>query len=176
MSVLSTQVVCRMDRFITVVDKINDWVGKSVSWLSLLLVLLVCFDVARRFLLNRTDAWIMEVQWHMFGMIFLLGAAYTFKESKHVRVDLFYTDFDPKSKSLVNIVGGLILLIPLCVLLIYVTVGYAYDSYLLGETSPDPGGLPYRFIIKSMIPIAMVLLLLQAIAEVLRSIQNYKAH
>ena len=165
-----------MDKFITVVDKLNDWVGKSVSWLTLLLVLLVCFDVVRRFFLNRTDAWIMELQWHMFGMIFLLGAAYTFKESKHVRVDLFYAEFDPKNKALLNIIGGTTLLIPLCVLLIYVTIGYAHDSYLLDEISPDPGGLPYRFLVKSMIPIAMVLLLLQAIAEVFRSIKSYKTN
>ena len=118
----------------------------------------------------------MELEWHMFAIIFLLGAAYTFKESKHVRVDLFYSQFSNKNKALLNIVGGLALLIPFCVLLIVITTSYAYDSYLLEEGSPDPGGLAYRFIIKSMIPFAFILLLLQAIAEVLRNIKSYKAN
>jgi len=165
-----------MNKFISVVDKINDRIGKSISWLTLLLILLVCFDVLRRFFLNKTDAWVMELEWHMFGIIFLLGAAYTFKESKHVRVDLFYSQFDIKNKAFVNIVGAVVLLIPFCIILIYVTFNYAYDSYLLREGSPDPGGLPYRFIIKSMIPVAMILLLLQAIAEVFRNILIYKVN
>ncbi len=164
-----------MNYFISIVDGINDRIGKLVSWLTLSLVLLVCFDVLRRYFLNRTDAWIMELEWHMFALIFLLGAAYTFKESKHVRVDLFYSQFDKKNKALLNIIGGLVLLVPFCILLIIITVYYAYDSYLLGEGSPDPGGLPYRYIIKSLIPFAFFLLLLQAIAEVLKNIKSYKA-
>ena len=165
-----------MDHFISLVDNINNKVGKLVSWLTLALVLLVCFDVLRRYFLNRTDAWIMELEWHMFAIIFLLGAAYTFKESKHVRVDLFYSQFSHKNKALLNIIGGLVLLVPFCILLIYITSSYAYDSYLLGEGSPDPGGLPHRFIIKSLIPFAFILLLLQAIAEVLKNIKLYKAN
>ena len=165
-----------MDHFISLVDNINNKVGKLVSWLTLALVILVCFDVLRRYFLNRTDAWIMELEWHMFAIIFLLGAAYTFKESKHVRVDLFYSQFSNKNKALLNIIGGLVLLVPFCILLIYITSSYAYDSYLLGEGSPDPGGLPHRFIIKSLIPFAFILLLLQAIAEVLKNIKLYKAN
>lgn len=163
-----------LQTFINATDRINDFIGKSVSWLSLGLVLLVCFDVVRRFIFERTDAWIMELQWHMFAMLFLLGAGYTLKEQKHVRVDLFYSTFEPRHKALINLIGGLVLLIPLCILLIYLSVYYAYDSYLIGEGSADPGGLPYRFIIKMIIPIGMSFLLLQGLAETARAFIGYK--
>lgn len=163
-----------LQTFINATDRINDFIGKSVSWLSLGLVLLVCFDVVRRFMFERTDAWIMELQWHMFAMLFLLGAGYTLKEQKHVRVDLFYSTFEPRHKALINLIGGLVLLIPLCILLIYLSVYYAYDSYLIGEGSADPGGLPYRFIIKMIIPIGMSFLLLQGLAETARAFIGYK--
>ena len=156
------------------IDKLNDFVGKSVSWMSLALVLLVCFDVLRRFLFERTDAWIMELEWHMFAMLFLLGAGYTLKEQKHVRVDLFYSNFEPAQKALVNMVGGIILLLPLCILLIYLSFFYAYDSFLIGEGSADPGGLSHRFIIKMIIPLGIFFLLLQALAETARSYISYQ--
>lgn len=165
-----------LQTFINATDRINDFIGKSVSWLSLALVLLVCFDVVRRFIFERTDAWIMELQWHMFAMIFLLGAGYTLKEQKHVRVDLFYSNFEPKQKALINIVGGIVLLLPLCILLIYLSLFYAYDSYLIGEGSADPGGLPYRFLIKMIIPIGLSFLLLQGLAETARAFLVYKSN
>lgn len=160
---------------IEIIDRINEFAGKSVSWLNLALVLIVCIDVVRRFLFQRTDAWIMELEWHMFAMVFLLGAGYTLKENKHVRVDLFYSNFDDKTKALINIVGGLVLLLPLCILLVFISIKYSYSSYLIGEGSPDPGGLPYRFIIKSMIPFGMFLLLLQGLAEIMKSFIIYKS-
>lgn len=161
--------------FIQQIDRLNEFVGKSVSWLNLALVLIVCIDVLRRFFFQRTDAWIMELEWHMFAMVFLLGAGYTLKENKHVRVDLFYSNFDDKTKALINIVGGLFLLLPLCILLVFISIKYSYSSYLIGEGSPDPGGLPYRFIIKSMIPFGMFLLLLQGVAEIMKSYIVYKS-
>ncbi len=165
-----------LQRFINGIDKLNNLVGKSVSWMSLALVLLVCFDVLRRFIFERTDAWIMELEWHMFAMIFLLGAGYTLKEQKHVRVDLFYSNFEPREKALVNMVGGIVFLVPMCVLLIYLSFYYAYSSYQIGEGSADPGGLSYRYLIKMIIPIGLFFLLLQGLAETARSFIIYKSH
>jgi len=161
--------------FIRTIDQLNDFVGRSVSWLNLVLVLLVCIDVLRRFLFERTDAWIMELEWHLFAMVFLLGAGYTLKENKHVRVDLFYSQFSEKNKALINLVGGMVLLLPLCLLLVYISVQYSYSSYMIGEGSPDPGGLPYRFVIKSMIPFGMFLLLLQGLSEIAKAFIVYKS-
>ena len=89
------------------VDQINEQVGRIVSWLNSLLVVLVCFDVLRRSLINDTEAWIMELEWHLFALIFLLAAGYTFKHNKHVRVDLFYSKFSKRDKAWVNLLGSL---------------------------------------------------------------------
>ncbi|MEM9821637.1 MAG: TRAP transporter small permease subunit [Bacteroidota bacterium] len=145
-------------------NSINEWIGKSVSWLTTTLVLLVCFDVARRALFDTTAAWIMELEWHLFALIFLLGAGYSLKRDRHVRVDLFYAKFSAKDKALVNLLGTLLFLIPWCILIIYFSYFYALDAYIIGEVSPDPGGLPARYLIKFAITLGISLLLLQAMA------------
>jgi len=111
----------------------------------------------------------MELQWHLFALIFLLGAGFTLRNEKHVRVDLFYHDFQRKDKALVNLIGTIVFLIPMCLVLIYVGFYYAYESYSISEGSPDPGGLPFRFVIKSMISVGMFLLLLQGLSLLIQS-------
>jgi TRAP-type mannitol/chloroaromatic compound transport system permease small subunit len=120
---------------------INEWVGRGVSWLTFLLVVLVCFDVVFRYLFNDTEAWIMELEWHMFALIFLLGAGFAFKHDRHVRVDLFYSRFSEKDKALLNMIGGLLFLIPWCTMIIWASFQYANVSFQIREVSPDPGGL-----------------------------------
>lgn len=151
------------------IDRLNEYVGRSVSWLTTVLVILVCFDVVTRYFFSSTKAWIMELEWHLFALIFLLGAAYTFKNDRHVRVDLFYAKFSPKDKALVNLFGAIFFLIPWCILIIYASFKYAFSSYIIGEGSPDPGGLPARYIIKFAITIGLLLLLLQAFSSIIDS-------
>lgn len=155
------------------INTVNEWVGRSVSWLTTLLVILVCFDVVTRYLFSDTQAWIMELEWHLFALIFLLGAGYAFKHDRHVRVDLFYTRFSPKDRALVNLIGGVLFLLPWCFLIIYVSFQYALASFLIRETSPDPGGLPAFYPIKFAITIGVFLLLLQAIASIIQSLLIY---
>ena len=109
----------------------------------------------------------MELEWHLFGLIFLLVAGYAFRHDRHVRVDLFYAKFSAKDKALVNLIGGLIFLIPWTAILIYVSFEYATIAYKIGEGSPDPGGLPARYIIKFAITAGMVLLFLQGLASII---------
>ncbi|MDX1666225.1 MAG: TRAP transporter small permease subunit [Saprospiraceae bacterium] len=167
-----------LDRISGRIDAINEWVGRTVSWLNTALVLLVCFDVITRYFFSETQAWIMELEWHFFALIFLLGAGYALKHDRHVRVDLFYANFSPRDKALVNFVGGLLFLIPWCGLLIYFSLSYANVSFAIGETSPDPGGLPARYVIKYAIALGMLLLFLQALAEVINAylvLRGYKS-
>jgi len=152
------------------IEKINEQVGRAASWLTSLLVILVCFDVARRWLFNASDAWIMELEWHLFALVFLLGAGYTLKHDKHVRVDLFYTNFSAKDKALVNLLGTIFFLIPWCVLIVIMSWQYAGESLAVGEGSPDPGGLPARYLIKYAIPLGVFLLLLQGLAELSKAL------
>lgn len=151
------------------IHTLNERVGQAASWLTTALMLLVCFDVVVRYMFNQTQAWIMELEWHLFGLIFLFGAGYAFKHDRHVRVDLFYSKFNERDKAWVNLIGGLLFLLPWSAVLVYVTFDYAAVSWRIGEGSPDPGGLPARYLIKYAISAGLLLLLLQGLASVIDS-------
>jgi TRAP-type mannitol/chloroaromatic compound transport system permease small subunit len=156
------------------INWLNEWTGKIISWLMPILVVLVCVDVTTRYLFDNTQTWIIELEWHLFAALFLLGAGYTLKHQRHVRVDLFYAKMGIRDKALVDFIGTLVLLIPWCILIIWVSFEYATISFLIREGSPDPGGLPARYIIKFIIPLGIGLLLLQAIALLLQSWRYYR--
>jgi TRAP-type mannitol/chloroaromatic compound transport system permease small subunit len=155
---------------IQIANAVNEWVGKTASWLTLFLVLLVCLDVGRRYILNSASVWGMELEWHLFAAVFLLGAGYAFKHDRHVRVDLFYANFSERDKAWTNLVGGIIFLIPWCILIIVASYSYAKGSFEIMEESPNPDGLPFRFIIKFAVTFGIGLLLLQGIANVSESL------
>jgi TRAP-type mannitol/chloroaromatic compound transport system permease small subunit len=152
------------------ISALNAFVGKSASWLTLGLVILICIDVFWRYFFDNSKVWMGELEWHLFACIFLLGAAYTYKDDEHVRVDLFYTHYSEKRKAWINLIGNLLFLIPFCLIIIITSFNYAYTSFLFNEGTPNPGGLPYRFIVKSMISLGFTFLLLQAIGNSLASI------
>lgn len=153
------------------IDAINERLGRLVSWLTFLLVVLICVDVLLRYVLNFSKAALYEMEWHLFAAIFLLGAAFTLKHDRHVRVDVFYANFTEKNKAWVNLAGTLVFLIPFCGIIAYTSLPFVLDSFAMNESSPDAGGLPYRFVIKLAIPIGMVLLMLQGVAQALRAIK-----
>ncbi len=148
-------------------QQFNERIGRWVSWLNLVLILLICFDVLFRYAFHTTHAWIMELEWQLFALIFLLGGAFTLARDKHVRVDVFYIRLPEKAKAIINIAGYLLLLTPWCLLMIYTGGKYAHHAFETMEGSPNPGGLPYYFIIKSMIVIGFALLLIQGIVEMI---------
>lgn len=152
------------------IESLVDKIGRTVSWLSLVLILLVVVDVVMRYLFNTSYAGVFEMEWHLFATLFMIGAAYTLKHDKHVRVDVFYGRFSEKGKAVVNMVGTLLFLLPFCFVVIKTSIPFVLGSYTISESSPDPSGLPYRFIIKSTIPIGMSLLLLQGLAVLLKSL------
>lgn len=147
-------------------EKLIDWSGKISSWFTLVLILLVGFDVIARYFFDSSRAWVMELEWHLFALIFLMGSAFCFKNDQHVRVDLFYADFSSRNKALVNLVGGIFLLIPWCVFIIWTSFDYALLSFQIREKSPDPGGMPFRYVIKFAIVLGFLLLLLQALISI----------
>lgn len=112
-----------------------------------------------------------ELEWHIFAVIFLLAAGYTFKHDQHVRVDLFYQNYSDRGKAIVNILGTLLLLIPWCIMVILTSWRYAKTSFDYLERSVDPGGLPARYIIKFMITLGFVLLLYQAVVHLIEQIK-----
>ncbi len=148
-----------------VIDRFIERVGQLISFLNIALVVLICIDVLLRYFFNATQKWVIELEWHMFALIFLIGGSYTFQKDKHVRVDVFYQNFTEKKKLWINLLGNLLFLIPWCIVIMYASYKYANVSFSYFEKSPDPGGLPARYIIKYAIVIGFILLLVQAISD-----------
>jgi len=157
---------------IKTIESIIRWTGEKSSYINVLLVMIICIDVFMRYILNTTQTWVIELEWHLFALIFLLGASYTLQEDQHVRVDLFYADRSIKSKAWINLSGTLLFLVPWCLILVNSSFNYATNSWMMNEGSPNPGGLPARYIIKYCMTFGFVLLLLQGIAVIYRSAQT----
>ncbi len=150
--------------YVGLADRLNERIGVAVSWLTTVLVAVVCYDVFTRYLMKSSLVAIQELQWHLFAVIFLIGAAYTLKHGKHVRVDVFYNRFPAKTRAWVDFVGSLVFLLPFCLVAIWCSHTFVANAFLIGEGSPDPGGLPARFILKAAIPVGFLLLALQGLA------------
>ena len=157
-----------------VLKKIISKTGKISSWFSLALVLLISTDVLLRYVFNFSTAALYEMEWHLFAIIFLLASPYTLQKNKHVRVDVFYNNFSKRKKNIIDLIGNIIFLIPFSFIIFYTSLSFVEDSYSILESSPDPGGLPYRFIIKSIIPIAFFLLMIQGILNTIKNYNNIK--
>jgi len=155
--------------YINFVEKLNEKTGKVASWLTLLLVLIISYDVVVRYLFDESSVALQELEWHIFALIFLLAAGYTFMADDHVRVDIFYTRFSEKKKAVIDLFGSLFFLIPFCIVGILSSLNFVEFSFSVKETSPDAGGLPARYILKSVIPISFFIILLQGIVVLLKS-------
>ncbi len=158
-----------LQQIVSAIESLNEYVGRTVSWLAILLVAMVVYDVFTRYFLQSSMVWVQELEWHLFALMFLLGAAYTYKHDKHVRVDVLYTRFTPKQKAWVNFAGNIFFLLPFSFLIMWSSWDFVLNSFMIGETSPDPGGLPARYILKAAIPIGFLLLLLQGVAVLIKS-------
>ena len=152
-------------KYIEIISSINSKLGTIVSWFSGLLT---------RYLFDSSSAWLQELEWHFFSIIFLLGAAYTLQTDNHVRVDLFYSRFTERNKAFINFFGSLLFLLPFCILLIYTSKDFVLLSFKIGEVSPDPGGLPARYILKTVLPLSFLFLLLQSLSLLFKSFLTIK--
>ena len=149
------------------IDTLNERIGRASRWLVLLATLISSGNAVMRYGFDlSSNAW-LEIQWYLFALIFLLGAGYTLKHNGHVRIDILHSRFSPRMQAWVDLVGGLLFLLPLCGLMIWMGWGGFAVSWAVNETSPDAGGL-LRWPIKLAIPVGFGLLLLQGIAEVIK--------
>ena len=153
-------------------EKIIKKIGDTCSWLSFMLVILISLDVFLRYIFNFSSASLYELEWHMFAIIFLIGSSLTLQRDEHVRVDVFYNRFSEKGKNIINLIGNLIFLFPFSIVIFYTSIPFVEDSFKILESSPDPGGLPFRFLIKSMIPISFLLLATQGILNVFKNLKK----
>jgi len=162
------------------IDWINEKTGKGMSWLVLLMVLIGVYNAVTR-KLSQTIGWdlssnaYLETQWYLFSAIFLWTGAYALQRGVHVRVDVIYGKLGPKGQSWIEILGTLFFLWPLCGLVLWASLPFVESSWRILEASPDPGGLP-RYIIKTAIPMAFVLLVLQGLSEVIKRVAFLRGH
>ena len=153
-------------------EQFSERTGKLVSWLVLVMVLLVSYDVAMRYFFQSGSVALQEMEWHLFSLIFLIGAAYTLNHDDHVRLDLFYKSkfMDDQRRAWVDLFGSIFLLMPFCILIISTAWPFVVQSYIHLEGSPDPGGLPYRWILKASIPLGFTFLLLQGVSDIVKNL------
>ena len=156
-----------------IIDLVNEWIGRLTYWLVLFMVLVGVWNVIGRYLgklagINLTSNALIEIQWYLFDLVFLLGAAYALKYNEHVRVDIFFKGWSRRRQALANFLGSILLLIPFSCLVIYYSWGNIINSWNIREISPDPGGLP-RYPIKSVIIIGFILLIFQGISEAIKN-------
>ncbi|WP_299735144.1 TRAP transporter small permease subunit [uncultured Endozoicomonas sp.] len=155
---------------VSTIDTITERIGRVISWLTLFLVLVVCCVVVLRYLLNIGSIAMQESAMYLHSVVFLGASAYTLKHDGHVRVDVFYRNMSKKSQALVNSLGTVFLLVPVCLFIGFMSWDYIGRSWQILETSQDPGGLPFIYLLKSMILVMVVTLLLQGLSELLRSL------
>ncbi len=151
------------------IDTLNTWVGNCVAWSTAVVVVVVFVDVVMRYAFKISFVFTQELEWHLFAFIFLMGAGYTLLKDGHVRVDIFYQRCSPKSQAWINLIGVIFFLIPGCYMIIATSLKFVYNAWLVMEGSPDPGGIPYRYLLKACIPAGFSLVLLQGISLGIKS-------
>ncbi len=154
------------------IDALNEWVGRGVAWVTLALVVVIFIDVVMRYLFNTSFVFTQELEWHLFGFIFLIGAGYTLLHDGHVRVDIIYQRLGIKGRAWINLLGVIFFLIPGCLMVMTTSWKFALNSFMIMEGSPDPGGIPFRFIVKGFIPAGFFLLLIQGISLGIHSLMR----
>ena len=158
-----------------IIERVIKYTSYITALILMLLVILVVFDATSRYFFSQGSTALQELEWHFFDVIILLSISYTLKVNSHVRVDIFYENFSVKTKLIVDIIAGVFFILPLSFLIVYIGIGFVELSFLQHEASSDPGGLSYRWIVKSLMPLAFILLSLQAFKELFANINKWRA-
>ena len=153
------------------IESVIDLFGKVASWLTLSIVLLIVINVILRYSMSLGSVWAQELEWHLLAAMILFGISFSLLRGDNVRVDLFYANYTPQKKYIVDLVSAILTII-IAVFFVKLSINYVGQSFSIGEKSPDPGGIPMRWLVKSLILIGFSLLALQGFAEMLRVIMN----
>ena len=159
-----------MHNLTVVIDKISELTGRISSWFVVLMVLITCLVVIMRYILGLGSVLLQDIVLYLHASLFLLGASFAFKRDSHVRVDIFYRDLSNKNKSVINLVGNLVLLQPLCLVIFLYSWGFVEFSWQILESSPEPDGLPFVYLQKTLLLLMSFFLWIQSISEILKSL------
>ncbi|MDG1819520.1 MAG: TRAP transporter small permease subunit [Porticoccaceae bacterium] len=152
------------------IDYFTDITGRTISWLTLLMVILTVVIVVLRYYFESGSIALQESITYLHGIVFMLGIAFTLQRGGHVRVDIFYRGFSPRKKALVDLLGGILFLLPVCLLIFIFSWDYVAASWSIGETSEESSGIAGIYLLKTLLLLMPTTLLLQGIAETLRNL------
>ena len=155
-------------------DKFADYIGTITAITMVLMILNVFYDVVMRYFFRSGSIGMQEMEWHLFSVIILLGISYTLKEDGHVRVDLIYDRLSARKKAMINMFGAVFFILPLALLVGISSIDNAVEAYISMEQSGDPGGLPYRWIVKGLIPLSFLLLVITNIGFFIKNLNVFK--
>jgi len=159
-----------LNKILVSIEALIDWSGRTVSWLSLLLVLVTFTVVVLRYVFDTGAIALQETSSYLHATIFLVGMAYTMQQNAHVRVDIFYSRCSKQTKAWIDLFGALFLLLPFMLFVSWISWQYILDSWSVLEGSREAGGLPAVFLLKSLILVMTALLTLQAFTQIARNI------
>jgi len=153
------------------IDIFIEYVARFTALVLIALTLLIVFDALSRYLFHSGSIALQELEWHLFDVVILLGISYALKEGAHVRVDIFYAGFTSRTKAIIDLFSHLFLILPFSILILYMGFDFVLQSFTQMEGSCDPGGLPYRFIVKGLMLVSFALLLLQSFSEIIKRVR-----
>jgi TRAP-type mannitol/chloroaromatic compound transport system permease small subunit len=157
------------------IDALTERVGRLVIWLVLVATLISAGNALARYALGESSIAWLEIQWYLFGAMFLLAAGYTLKHNGHVRIDILYNRFGARGQAWIDLIGGVLFLLPMAILLAWLAWPMFLDAWLSHEMSPDAGGL-VRWPVKLLLPLGFCLLALQGVAEVIKRLGVLSGH
>lgn len=163
-----------MERIARWIDTLNEWTGRAVAWCTLAMVLITFAVVVLRYAFGIGSIALQESIMYFHALVFMLGAAYALKHDAHVRVDVLYHRWSLHQRAVVNMAGTLLFLFPVAFLLFYASADYVADAWRVRESSREPGGLPWVYLLKTVIPVTAVLLALQGVALLIRSFEQLR--
>lgn len=161
---------------INLIDALSGWLGRVVAWSALIISALMVVVVLLRYLFSTGTLLVQESILYLHGIAFMLAIPYTLKEGGHVRVDVLYGRMSAKGKACIDLAGHLLFLLPVCGFIFWTSIPYVQASWRILEGSPDVGGIPGVFLLKTLIPVMAALLFLQGVAEILRAIRVLRNH
>ena len=153
------------------IESLIDVVGRATLWVALAMIALVAVNVLLRYAFSFGSVWAQELEWHLLAALILLGMSYALQRGENVRVDLFYANFSARKKFIVDVVSTLLILV-IALIFIKLSLAYVAQAWSIGEKSPDPGGIPWRWAVKGLIPLGYGLLVLQSLGALLRLFQE----
>jgi len=161
------------NRVLSALDRVSIVSGRITSWLTILMVIVTVVIVVMRYVFDAGAVWLQESVVWMHAIVFMVGGAYTLQQDEHVRVDIFYRDMSERRRAWIDLLGTLLFLLPLCIFLGYKSWDFVVVSWQLGESSREPGGMPYPFVplLKSVLLVMPLLLAVQGLSMLLRAMQ-----